>query len=189
MQTIKERTRKMDKLTFQTEQHYLDFCQTVCVFTQLRAYNCGVPLWKKEDLPFIKGLDSNKGSAPENLEYHKRCLEVWYKAESTYGNEVSVWREALRKTTLEQLLEGLGFDVDDIDSIEELIDLDVNSLKRSEYFPEMFPCVTCFNPDSNFGDVDTVHIYLNDFEKPSYTLDFEWLKENVREFWKGSQDK
>jgi len=173
----------MDKLTFQTEQHYLDFCQTVCVFTQLRAYNCSASLWKKEDLPFIKNLEI-KEFAQENLEYRKRCIEVWEKAESTYGNEVSVWREALRKTTLEQLLEGLGFDVDDIDSIEERIDLDVNSLKRSEYFPEMFPCVTCFNPDSNFGDVDTVHIYLNDFEKPSYTLDFEWLKENVREFWK-----
>lgn len=178
----------MIKLTFQTEQEYIKFAQTACIFTHLRAYNAGAHLWKEEDMPFISKVDDNKFKE-ENFEEWKKCVDVYLKAEKEYGDDMSYWKGIFDDYPDEVLLRSLGFDYDpDPDgdgctSIEDDLNVNVSSLPRNEDFPKSFPCVTCLESGTKYDGLNINHIYMEDFKQPAPLLQFGWLEKNARAFW------
>ena len=178
----------MIKLTFQSELDYIHFARTACIFTHLRAYNAGAHLWKKDDLPDIQKVD-DKVFQKESPEEWRKCWETYKRAEKEYGEDQSYWRGIFDEYPADVLLRSLGFEYSGCDEDGDSYvasDLDINlaELKRNSDFPKSFPCVTCLEKGSKYDGPWIEHVYLADFDKPSINLDFGWLEENVRAFWK-----
>jgi hypothetical protein len=178
----------MIKLTFQTEDDYIKFARTACIFTHLRAYNAAAHVWKEEDIPFISKVD-DKEFREDNFEEWKKCFEVYDKAEKEYGEDMSYWRGIFEDYAAHTLLYSLGLnynpdeDGDGVTYVASDLDVDLKTLERNEDFPKSFPCVTCVENGNKYDGLFINHVYLEDFKNESPLLKFDWLEENVRAFW------